>query len=102
MKYFLYDENNKRLALVDEIFPTIVGTVYNVSPIPTPNSNQERIYNTQYIWENVQLQRASDGISMDHEVFHTKDNKLLFHLPSNDCYLIYGGAYIYTGENKKK
>lgn len=103
MKYFLYDEKNKRLVLVDEIFPTILRNTYNIGPTPTPNSEQERIYNSKYIWENVELKRATgDTVSLDHDVYFVKgsERRFLLHLPSNDCYLIYGGAYVYTGKDK--
>lgn len=103
MKYFLYDEKNKRLVLVDEIFPTLTNRGYDTHPMPTPNNEQERIYNSKYVWENIELKEANDGISLDHEAFFVKDNvrKKILHLPSNDAYLIFGGAYEYTGKKKE-
>lgn len=104
MKYFLYDENNKRLVLVDEIFPTLRDGVYKDDVVPTPNSKQQRIYNSKYIWENIELEKCSrEAAYIDHVVWFVKDNEktFLMHLPSNDCYIIYGGAYIYNGQNPK-
>jgi len=100
MRNFLYDKENKRLVLVAELYPTIdtLGKWNNSSSL-TRNSEDGWIFNSLYVWENVKLIRANNDFStLDHEVYYLskEGDDLLMHLPSNDCYLIYGGAYLYT------
>lgn len=97
MKSFLYDEINHRLVLVDEIYPTLTQFKSSHPPL-TPNSNQDRIYGSRYIWENIELKLSDDTVSMDHEVFFVKGNerRKIMVLPSSDIYIILGGSYEYT------
>lgn len=105
MKYFLYDEKNRRLVLVDDIYPTLDNSKRydgGSNNYPTKNSKEPRIYNTLFVWHDLQLKAHAAENMLDHEVWYMGDPvensepKLVMILPSNDTYLIYGGAYLYT------
>lgn len=103
MRNFIYDENNHRLVLVSELFPelTVNGVWQEASPhIDTRSSRQQRLYNTLYVWEDIMLQEGKADNGMDHLVSKINEdlveNGKLMILASNDCNIIYGGAYIYN------
>lgn len=105
MRHFLYDEVNKRLVLVDGLWPSI--ELEKADRFVTPNSNQARIYNSLYVWENVKIVTPNDFYlpsereptyyevwSLDGE--GKKREKRIMELPPSDTIMIYGGAYQYN------
>jgi len=113
MRHFLYDEENKRLVLVDGIFPSIpINGSKDDSRLVTPNSNQERVFNSLYVWEKVQLRGFNLPAAMNYEdngvdymVYAIKEDRsesLIMILPYNDVVIILGGSYLYNGQNSNK
>jgi hypothetical protein len=88
MRHFLYDEINNRLVLVDGLYPSI--ELEKSDRGITPNSKQQRIYNSLYIWEDVKLSYSNEVYYLIH-----KDKKII-EFPIADCCIIYGGAYQYN------
>lgn len=102
MKNFIYDEKNHRLVLVSEIYPTIIQG--GESANTTRSNRQPRLFDTIYVWEDIMLQEGKADNGMDHLVSKLGtegpeeglENGPLMILPSNDCYIIYGGSYVYS------
>lgn len=107
MKYFINDTVNKRFVLVDEIFPTLSDKgnwSEGNTTAPTRNSNQQRLYHTLYVWENVLFREAAAENGVDHVLSIANDggweDGSLIIIPSNDCYIINKGAYLYNNQTK--
>lgn len=102
MKYFLYDRDNRRLVLVDDIFPSINRTTgkWTNSLSLTPSSKMGYLYNTKYVWENVKLEVGSTGGYVVHYIKESEGAGLiltpLLHLPQESVCIIYGGQYVYN------
>lgn len=97
MRHFLYDEVNKRLVLVDGLWPSI--ELEKADRFVTPNSNQARIYNSLYVWEGVTVEHPINvDVSFQIWTVGSKENKnrIVMELPSNDTCMIYGGVYQYN------
>lgn len=110
MRHFLYDEANKRLVLTDGLWPSV--ELEKANRIITPNSNQARLYNSLYIWENVKLVSPNEKyldkhvwqIKVNYEVWSLSDGggrvKVIMEIPYADAYVMYGGAYQYNEPKK--
>lgn len=108
MRHFIYDEHERRLVLVDGLYPSlnVLGANY-ANDGKTPNSSQERIYNALYIWEDVEVYGPhspyKDGETYTdyHVKFieeHGKNNekkRLIMIIPYADCYMLFAGAYTF-------
>lgn len=109
MKYFLYDEENKRMVLVDEVYPTLNhdgrfdGGAEGVITRLTNSSKMERLYNSLYIWEDVTIRFGRDNLiiqNVKEEGDKEKDTykkifKTILSIPYTDHYLIQSGSYVY-------
>lgn len=97
MKHFLVDEQNRRLVLVPDIYPTIL--LQGEDSKITRSSKQPRIFDSIYVWENVSLLIDVPYEGFDHVVIKLDEKGVqtekLMVLSANDTNLIFGGSYLY-------
>lgn len=100
-KIFICDAQNDRLVLVASLWPT---RIVNGTSDMTPNSNQNRLYHSLFIWEDV-IVDAPDPADIEHSSFDyivfksTSDGErgnILMRLPSEETVMLYGQNYLYN------